>query len=219
MTASASTFNAPSTPAARNKTSALARVLDAIPKGYLRWTAGTVKPEKAMALANKFHRLYGIGLTPAQRLTRKHKGQANCLLVLYWPMDAEVVHWLLLATPGTGLEAERWTDVTAKPHLVWLGYELVRRAVNGKTTWTWRRPKAEMTELYALLQEHLKHSQRSAVEALLLRISHQPGFHGVREQSWALFQHTFKRGYGGELPHLFFVQKVTHGDKLLLSDS
>lgn len=211
--------NAPSTPIARNKTSALARVLDAIPKGYSRWTAGTVKPDKAVTLANKFHRLYGIGLTPAQRLTRKHHGQAKCLLVLYWPMDAEVVHWLLLATPGTGLEAERLLDVTAKPRLVWLGYELVRRAVSGKTAWTWRRPKADMSELYALLQEHLKRRQRSAVEALLLRISHQPGFHGVREQSWALFQHAFKQGYGDALPHLFFVQKVSHGDKMLLSDS
>ncbi len=219
MTASASTFNAPSTPAARNKTSALTRVLDAIPKGYSRWTSGTVKPDKAIALANKFHRLYGIGLSPAQRLTRKHKGQANTLLVLYWPPDAVEVHWLLLATAGTGLEAEHLLDVTAKPRLLWLGYELVRRAVSGKTAWTWRRPKTDMAELYALLHEHLKRRQKNAVEALLLRISHQPGFHGVREQSWALFQHAFKQGYGDALPHLFFVQKVTHGDKLLLSDS
>ena len=211
--------NAPSTPVARNKTSALTRILDSVPKGYTRWTAGTVKPDKAVTLANKFHRLYGIGLTPAQRLTRKHHGRANCLLVLYCPPDAVEVHWLLLATPGNGLEAERWTDVAAKPRLVWLGYELLRRTINGKTAWTWRRPKTEMAELYALLQEHLKRHQRSTVEALLLRISHQPGFHGVREQSWALFQHAFKQGYGGELPHLFFVQKVTHGDKLLLSPS
>lgn len=205
------------TPIARNKTSALARVLDALPKGYTRWTAGTVKPSKAIALASKFHRLFGIGLSPARRLTRKHKGHANALLVLYWPVDAAEVHWLLLATPGSGLEAERWTDVTAKPRLRWLGYELVRHAVRGRPAWTWRRPKAAMAELYALLDEHLRRRQQGALDALVQRVAHQPGFHGVREQSWALFQHARSRGYAAELPHLFFVQKVSHGERLTLN--
>lgn len=207
-----------STPIARNKTSALVRVLDSIPKGYIRYVAGTVKPDKAMALANKFHRLYGIGLSPAQRLIRKHKGQANALLVLHWPQDAAEVHWLLMATPGHGLEAERWLDFTAKPRLIWLGYELVRHAVSDKPAWTWRRPKAEMAEHYAQLDAHLRHRQHNAIGALLQRIANQPGFHGVREQSWALCQHAYSRGYAEELPHLFFVQKVSHGERVPLTD-
>lgn len=211
----------PFTPIARNKTSALARVLDALPKGYTRWTAGTVKPDKAIALANKFHRLYGVGLTPAQRLTRKHHGQANTLLVLYWPPVTDevnsVVHWLLMATPGSGLEAERWFEATAKPRLLWLGYELVRQPKRGQTAWTWRRPKAQMAELYSMLNEHLRKHHHNAVRALLERVAHQPGFHGVREQSWALCQHARSLGHAEELPHLFFVQKVSHGERLALA--
>lgn len=208
----------PATPIARNKTAALARVLDTLPKGYNRWTAGTVKPDKAIALANKFHRLYGIGLTPGQRLLRKHNGQANTLLVLFWPQDATEVHWLLMATPGSGLEAERWVEATAKPRLLWLGYELVRHALRGKLVWTWRRPKAQMAELHALLNEHLRNKHYNAVGALLERAAHQPGFHGVREQSWTLFQHARSRGYDGKWPYLYFVPKVTHGERLALTE-
>ena len=102
-----------------SKTAALSRVLDGVSRGYTRYIGGVTTPEKAVAVANKFHRLYGIGCTPAQRITRKGKGQANALLVLYWPEGAAQVLWLLLATPGTGLIAERekLLEVTGKPRL------------------------------------------------------------------------------------------------------
>ena len=60
--------NPPTTPIARSKTAALARILDCVPRGYHRYTFGTVKAGKAEALARKFHALYGIGCTPAQRV-------------------------------------------------------------------------------------------------------------------------------------------------------
>ena len=207
-----------STPIATCKTAALARVLDSVPKGYTRWTSGTVNSEKVVALAAKFHRIYGIGLSPGKRLTRRHHGQANCLLVIYWPENSLTAHWLLLATPGEGLESERWVGVADKPRLVWLGYELVRYASRGKTIWTWRRTKTEMAEHYALLNDHFRRHQLTAVEALLQRLARQPGFHGVREQSWTLFQYALSRGYVGELPHLYFLQKVSHGERLVLSN-
>ena len=102
--------------------------------------------------------------------------------------------------------------------LVWLDYELVRRPeTGGKTSWTWRRTKAEMADTYALLNQQLRQHHYAAVADSLQRIAHQPGFHGVREQSWALLQHARSRGYTGELPHLYFVQKVGHGERLELS--
>lgn len=207
-----------STPIARAKTAALSRVLDSIPKGYGHYTAGVCPVAKAAALARKFHERYGIGCTPAQRITRKRKGEANTLLVLYWPPEATEVAWLLLATAGRGLvwEQETLRAVTDAPHLVWLGYELVRHARRGQTVWTWRRSKAEMADLYALLAEQLNRRHSAAVADTLARIARQPGFAGVREQSWALCQFARSRGYGGELPHLFYVQKVGHGDRLAL---
>ena len=207
-----------STPIAKSKSAALSRIIDSIPKGYTRYTCGTVKTSKAIGLANKLHVLYGIGCTPAQRITRKKHNKANALLVMYRPEGAEFVDWLMLFTKGEGTEREQLGNVTDKPRLIWLGYELVRQPNRGSTSWTWRRPKSEMSEHYIQLKEALsKHHQRIVAEHLQ-RIANQPGFHGVREQSWTLCQFASQNGYAGELPYLFYLQKIAHGDKLTLTD-
>ena len=41
----------PTTPIASSKTAALSRILDVIPRGYVRYTAGTVSAAKTLALA------------------------------------------------------------------------------------------------------------------------------------------------------------------------
>lgn len=206
----------PSTPIARSKTAALARILDSVSKGYTRYTHGTVKASKMESLANKFHALYGIGCSPSQRLIRKSKGIANCILVLYCPDGVEDAQWLLLATPGEGVESERLLPVQDKPRLTWIGYELVRQSSHGRAAWTWRRPRHEMAELYALIasQANLRHS--NALGETLERIALQPGFRGVREQSWSLCEDARRRGFSGTLPHLFFLQKISHGERLTL---
>lgn len=206
-----------STPIARSKSAALARVVDSIPKGYSRYLIGTIPAAKASALAVKFHRLYGIGCTPAQRITRKAHGLASCLLVMYWPESAERVDWLVLATDGVGLEAEaKSLHHVIKNRLLWLGYELVRRPARGMTAWTWRRPKEQMRALHTLLAEQLGRHHHAAVGDTLARLAHQPGFHGVREQSWRLFQLARARGYPGDLPFLAYLPKVSHGERLSL---
>lgn len=263
------------TPVARSKTAALSRVLDSVPKGYHYSTSGACPVGKAQKLARKFHANYGIGCSPAQRMTRKKHGLANALLVMFWPsetatdldaglesnwgsemvtnlatelatnlssdklpvaspneqpevMPAETVSgllsgkqvsWLLLATEGAGPihEEERLRPLLETPRLNWLGYELVRHSSRGRASWTWRRTKQEMADLYALLGEQLNRRQMPAVEQSLVRISRQPGFAGVREQSWELCQFARGRGYAGELPFLFHVQKLSHGVPLRLS--
>lgn len=204
------------TPISRSKTAALSRILDVVPRGYQRYTCGTISAAKAIYLANKFHALYLIGASPAQRLVRKRRGLANALLVLYWPEDVEKVHWLLLATDGTGLESEQLRNVTDKPRLQWLDYELVRHATRGRTSWTWRRPKSEMLEHYSLLDALSPQRHKTSIQTLLERLANQPGFHGIRTQTWALCREARRRGYGGELPFVYYVQKVSHGDRLLL---
>ena len=208
-----------STPIARSKSAALSRLLDSIPKGYSRYTSGTIKAVKVLALANKFHDLFGIGCTPAQRITRKKHGQASCLLIVYCPPDALQAQWLMLATDGTGMEKENMRRVTDKPRLQWLGYELVRHPHKDTTRWTVRRHSAEMAEHYALLAELLSKHHAGAVGELLQRLANQPGFNGVRTQTWELFQAARQRGYEGKLPHLFFQQKMSHGERLLLGES
>ena len=271
--------NPATTPIARSKTAALPRILDSVPKGYVYYTVGECPAGKLETLARKFHARYGIGCSPAQRITRKQKGLANAVLVLYLPagtdeaaggatefnrerhmaaaMDTELdsglesslasgreaslvaaqdseqdafavadsagleaprVRWLLLATEGAGPvhEQEQLRSVLDSRRLVFLGYELVRYSQRGKTSWTWRRTKEAMADLYALLASQLNARQTNAVAQTLLRISRQPGFSGVREQSWELCQFARSRGYAGELPYLYFVEKVKQGERLVL---
>lgn len=161
--------------------------------------------------------LYGVSCTPAQRFTRKSKGLANAVLVMYWPQDTKQVEWMLLATDGDGLEGETLRTVEVKPRLRWLGYEMARYASSGRTAWTWRRQRQEMAELHTLLEAQAAQRHYAALGETLERIARQPGFHGVRTQSWNLFLEARRRGYPGELPRLFFVQKVCHGERLALS--
>ena len=224
---------AASTPIAHSKSAALARVLDLLPKGYTHYTAGTYPAGKLLALARKFHERYGIGCSPAQRVLRKRRGEANALFVVYCPPapkesidlsslsatgTEQNAQWLLLATPGIGpvWAEERLRAVTDRPRLQWLGYELIRHPVRGQTAWTWQRPKEAMAELYALLAQQLGRRQESAIRDTLIRIAHQPGFAGVRQQSWALYEFARQRGYASQCPPLFHLQKMSHGVRLEL---
>lgn len=208
----------PTTPIARSKTAALARVLDNVPRGYVQYTCGTVAADAAEQLASKFHRLHGIGASPAQRITAKKYGRPSALLVMYLPEGEDRAHWLLLFTAGN-VEGERLCRVTDRNRLQWLGYELARRSGEGKTIWTWRRPKSAMAEWYGLLADLCNRHNQPAIASTLQTIANQPGFNGIRSQSWELIQFARSKGYSGEIPFLFYVHKVSHGDRLALQTS
>lgn len=207
------------TPISQTKTQALARVLASVTHGYTRICTGTVPPDRLAALAAKFDVHYGIAHTKGQRVVNKRAGWANTLFVAYSPPDEyrvenERLPWMLLATPGEGVETERWQEVRDRP--VWLDYQLCRHNDAGEVRWTWRRTLAEVAQLYAELGEELARRRYGEVARTLQRIANQPGFHGVRTQSAALFEFATNRGYEGELPPLFFVQKVAHGKPLAI---
>jgi hypothetical protein len=147
----------------------------------------------------------------AKRLVRKSKDIANSLLVLYWPEGADDVHWLLLAPHGKEIESERLRPVNEKPRLSWLGYELVQQSAHGRTARTWRRPRDEMTELHALLAHQANRKHPKAMGETLERIARQPGFGGVRAQSWALCQEARRRATSVRFLISFFLHKVSHG--------
>jgi hypothetical protein len=73
-----------------------------------------------------------------------------------------------------------------------------------------------MTEHYTLLNTLTLPRHQSAIKAMLERLANQPGFHGVRTQTWELCQEARRRGYEGELPFVYYVQKVNHGERLFL---
>ena len=133
--------------------------------------------------------------------------------------DERMAEWLLLVSPGTGLveTEEVLRETTCLPRLVWLGYELVRLPNRGRSSWTWRRTKQEMSDWYAVLGEQLSPRKMAEVTQTLQQISRQPGFSGVRQQSWALIQFARSRGYAGEVPFLYFLRKVSHGVPRVIS--
>ena len=192
------------------------RLVGASLADYRSYCCGTVSATKAEQLANKLHERHAIGATPSQRLVRKKHGKANALLVMYWPLGAVQVEWLMLFTTGLLDSPEHLRDVTEKHRLEWLRYELVRHPVRGTTSWTWRRSKIEMTEHYLMLDQSLAKRHHDAIDSHLARIANQPGFNGVREQSWTLCQYARQHGYKRDLPHIFYVQKISHGDRLAL---
>lgn len=208
------------TPISQTKTQALARVLASVTHGYTRICTGTVPPERLSALAAKFDARYGIAHTKGQRVVNKRAGRANTLFAAYAPPDEyrvenERLSWMLLATPGEGVETERRQDVIDRP--VWLDYQLCRHNDAGAVRWTWRRTSEEMTNLYAELGEDLARRRHDQVARTLQRIANQPGFHGVRMQSMALYAFATARGHKGLKPPLFFLQKVIHGKPLLIT--
>lgn len=151
--------------------------------------------------------------------TLRARAPTRCVedAVMALPENSPVA-WLLLVTVGNGAvyEQELLRCVTGKRRLVFCGYELVRQPVRNKAAWTFRRTGDEMREWFALLEEQLRRRKPAAVAESLCRLAHQPGFAGVREQSWRLYQFVRQHGYDGELPFLYFVQKVGHGERLLL---
>jgi hypothetical protein len=207
------------TPISSTKTEALARVLAAVSHGYSRVCSGFVLVDKLEGLIGKFDVKYGIADSKGQRAVSRHNDRASTQFAVYHPPPEYAVAdgrlaWILMATPGTGVEDEHWTDAPDRP--IWLGYELIRHNSAGRVRWSWRRPKSEMRDLYAELGEDLTHHRYGMVERTLQRIANQPGFHGVRDQSKALYQYARDRGYAGPLPHLFYVQKVGHGLPLII---
>lgn len=207
------------TPISETHAAALSRVLTNVPRGYTRYSSGTIRADRAYDLAQKFHQIHHIGASPSQRHTRKKKGKANAVLVMFKPPKTETVSWLLLFTEGNLEQHEKLQHVTHKQRLKWLGYELVRRPTRrGRVGWTWRRTKEEMEGLVGLLIEKCNRREWREVGIILERAANQPGFHGVREQSKKLQQIAVKKGYSRELPFLFYLDKISHGYKLELKD-
>ena len=202
------------TPISESKSAALSRVLDATGKGYCRYVLGKLPACKLDAFLSKFHQRYAIAATPSQRLTRRQHGKANAMLVVYLPVGQDVAEWLMLVSLGAGFEEEKLLEASSKSRLNWLGYELVRRPNNGRTSWTWRRLKTEMEEHYELLRRSSALRRQDQLKALLLRLSNQPGFHGVREQTSVLFAEALRRGYTCTLPKLFYISKINHGRRV-----
>lgn len=213
-------------PIAQSKSAALTRVLDLVSRNYTHFTCGQIQTDKLMGLVPKLHERHAIGATPSQRITRKKNGMANAALVLYDHrreereelcdhLRAEKLQWMLLFTTGELQAHEQLLPVLDKKQsLQWLGYELTRYSTQGAVHYTWRRPKQAMEDFYNALDELLKRRNWAAVDQLLKLTAKQPGFHGIREQGLRLQQFAKEGGHVWEMPHLFYLEKISHGPRV-----
>lgn len=201
----------PTTPLSTSKTAAMTRAMDAVTRGYHRYTSGQISVGKLSKLCAKLHQLYEIAATPARRITRKKYGKANALLVLYQnPQNPDIILWLMLFTEGELDAHEVLSDVQDKK-LFWLDYELLRLPSKGRPRWTWRRSKQWMEENFNLLLDYCQKRRWDQVQQMLELYARQPGFHGVREQAFKLIKEVRARGYQGAIPVIFYTSKIAHG--------
>lgn len=173
----------------RYQTVALQRLLDGVTTGYGHHTGGIVPADRAGALAEKFHALYGIGITRNQRAYRKTRGLANARLLLYPHADeAPAFRWWLQATPGSGEihEREHLKDAALPGERLCWGdrFELVHLPRPGASArWTWRMTRTE----YQAWHERIRIAVRQRdgddlVRQLIWSLFRVPGFGGLRDQ-------------------------------------
>jgi hypothetical protein len=94
-------------------------------------------------------------------------------------------------------------------------HELARHTNRAKVMWTWRRTKEEMTELHALIAMQANQHNTEAISETLNASRGSLDF-AVYERSRGHYEAALQRGYDGPLPHLYFVQKISHGERLPL---
>jgi hypothetical protein len=74
-----------------------------------------------------------------------------------------------------------------------------------------------MADLHALLAFQASKRHHTALAETLERIARQPGFHGVRTHASSLFHDACRRGYAAPLPQLPYLQKISHGQRLVIA--
>ena len=82
----------------RRASTALSRTIDLVSRGYTRYIFGRIPERKLSGFLRKLHTKYGIGCSPAQRLTRKKQKQANAALVVYLPSGSVAISASTLAS-------------------------------------------------------------------------------------------------------------------------
>jgi len=169
-------------------------LLEIVERGSCYWASGTVSPDKATALAEKFALLYGtdVGASRRSALRARHRAASQ---VLFWPRSPTCLEWWLLVSEGDGVVHEREKLKNAGrtgERLTFLDqFRLVRRQrereKGGGRRWTWvLAPEAFERHLHTVRELSRSHGSDSRITDRLDRYLNQlralPGFAGIREQ-------------------------------------
>lgn len=176
------------------------RIADQVRRGYRYFTLGEVSIERAMPLAAKFARLYGVHLHRNQKARERAYGHASAC-VLWWHPHTDFVVFCLLVTPGphAAHSLESPSDAYARTTRLTLGeYELVQhsRPQNSHPAWTWRLTQAAYDAWRFRTLEVCRGGKAFEVDQFVDTLNATPGFAGIRGQVKkvkALFRAEWKR--------------------------
>lgn len=176
------------------------RIADQVRRGYRHFTLGEVSIERAMPLAAKFARLYGVHLHRNQKARERAYGHASAC-VLWWHPHTDLIVFCLLVTPGphAAHSLESLSDARARATRLTLDeYQLVQhsRPESSHPAWTWRLTQAAYEAWRFRTLEVCRGGNAFEVSQFVESLNATPGFAGVREQVKkvkALFRAEWKR--------------------------
>jgi len=174
------------------KTVFMQRIGDAVRAGSLHYIRGTIKPEKAPFLVQKFAARYVLNAPRMTDLRARRAGE-NTARWLGWFNDSTgLVEWFLFYQPGkTICREERWKNPW-NDRIELTGFELVRLTKPGAKApvITWRYTREQYRSLHDQIVFAIRGRQDAVLDQLIYTLSKSPGFAGVREQVKALWQIT-----------------------------
>lgn len=164
------------------------RICDLVRSGHHLYVQGELPLERAAFMAEKFERLYDVGLDRLQASRARKGGAATARLFFLSLPDKKNLAWLLLRTEGELSPAasevkEKWRDAY-EDRIKYDRFEMVRLPRPGqvKPAYTWRYTR----DAYDLIRDDIIYSIRSKhdekLKILIGGIFHSPGFAGIRAQ-------------------------------------
>jgi hypothetical protein len=194
-------------------------IMRLVATGSCRYTSGTVRHDRADALAAKFAVKYDTHGGRAVDARARRAGRARTRLVMLARPDDLAFDWWLVASAGDGsvVDQERLQDANDRRARIRLGlFELVRLTapVDG-SRWTWRMPVHDFEDLRSHGRQLATHASVKQAQDLVDWSRHWPGFRGIREQRYALWRDMQASRAGAQREDALVVPDKTPWPRLL----
>lgn len=171
-----------------SKAAWMQRICDLVRSGHHIYVQGELPLERAAHLADKFERLYDIGLDRLQASRARKSGAASARLLFLLMPDKNNLNWILLRTEGKLSSAakevkEKWRDALID-RIKYTIFEMVRlpRAGQIKPAYTWRYIKNDYESIRNEITNLIWQKKDKDLKSLISGIFHSPGFAGIRAQ-------------------------------------
>ena len=204
------------------------RTCDLVRSGHHLYLQGEIPLERAAYLAEKFERLYDVGLDRLQASRARKDGAASARLLFLSLPDKNNLAWLLLRTEGQLSPAaaevrEKWRDAY-EDRIKYDRFEMVRlpRAGQIKPAYTWRYTRNAYDTIRDSIVYAISSKHDEQLKVLIGGIFHSPGFAGIRSQVIKLvdlIKSDWKRARkaGSPMPtipeHLGYVRRIADKGK------